>query len=156
MRQRSIRQLLDSARTRLEEEEYPLALQKIQDVLDIDPDNTEARLLLTQAEQRRGERQIDSWFRLVRQHMDHQLFSQARQGLEEILKIHPGDTKAQGLMSEVDRREEEFVRNLREKEQLYQSAIEPYQGGEISTALSTLEQILDLGHDALGSPDADR
>jgi eukaryotic-like serine/threonine-protein kinase len=156
MRQKSIRQLLDSARTRLEEEEYPLALQKIQDVLNIDPDNTEARLLLTQAEQRRGERQIDNWFRLVRQHMDHQLFGQARQGLEEILKIHPGDTKAQALMSEVDRREEEFVRNRREKEQLYQSAIEAYQGGEVSTALHKLEQILELGHDAPGSPDAER
>jgi serine/threonine protein kinase len=156
MRQKSIRQLLDSARTRLEGEEDPLALQKIQDVLDIDPDNAEARLLLTQAEQRRGERQIDNWFRLVRQHMDHQLFGQARQGLEEIFKIHPGDTKAQGLMSEVDRREEEFVQNHREKEQLYQSAIEAYQGGEISTALSKLEQILDLGHDAPGSPDAER
>ena len=42
IRQKSIRQLLESARTRLEEDEFPLALQKIQEVLEIDPDNPDA------------------------------------------------------------------------------------------------------------------
>ena len=37
IRQKSTRQLMDSACTRREEEEFPLALQKIQEVLEIDP-----------------------------------------------------------------------------------------------------------------------
>jgi len=42
IRQKSVRQLLDIAKTRLEEDEFPLALQKIQEVLDLDEDNAEA------------------------------------------------------------------------------------------------------------------
>ncbi len=41
-RQKTIAQLLDSARTRIEEEEFPLALQKIQEVLQLDGDNSMA------------------------------------------------------------------------------------------------------------------
>ncbi|HEY3936945.1 MAG TPA: serine/threonine-protein kinase, partial [Bryobacteraceae bacterium] len=80
LRQKIIRQLLESARTRMEEEEYPLALQKISDVLNIDADNVDALSLKSQIDRQRGEKQIDNWFRLVREHRDNQLYSQARQG----------------------------------------------------------------------------
>ena len=36
MRQKRIQQLLESARTRMEGQEYPLALQKVQEALDLD------------------------------------------------------------------------------------------------------------------------
>src|SRR5580700_1973287 len=57
IRQKSIRQLLDSARTRLEENEFPLALQKIQEVLGIDPDNADALGLREQTKKQRSEQQ---------------------------------------------------------------------------------------------------
>jgi serine/threonine-protein kinase len=65
IKQKSIRQLMESARTRVEEEEYPLALQKIQEVLEIDPQNADALQLKTQIERQRNEKQIDNWYRLV-------------------------------------------------------------------------------------------
>jgi eukaryotic-like serine/threonine-protein kinase len=144
LRQKTIRQLLESARTRMEEEEYPLALQKIGDVLHIDPNNLDAQHLRSQIERLRGEKQIDNWFRLVAEHRDNQLYSQARQGLEEVLKIDTSNMQARRMLAEIDHVEQESIKVREEKQRLFQSAVTSYQSGEISTALSKLERVLEL------------
>ncbi|MEB2361550.1 MAG: protein kinase [Bryobacterales bacterium] len=144
VRQKSIRQLLASARTRFEEEEFPLALSKIQEILDIDPENMDALALRSEIEKQRSDRQIENWFRLVNQHIDHLSFSQARKGLQEILAIRANDARALELLAEVDRREQESTRIRQEKEQLYHAALSSYQHGEVSSALTKLERILEL------------
>jgi eukaryotic-like serine/threonine-protein kinase len=144
MRQKSIRQLLDNVQTRLEEEEFPLALQKIQEVLALDPDNPEAAGLRSQIEKRMSRRQTENWFRLVDQHLHNRSFGQARQALQEILKLNANDTKARELLGEIDSREQEIERLRAEKEQLYQAALSLYQRGEISSALTKLERILEV------------
>jgi serine/threonine-protein kinase len=156
LRQRSIRQLLDTARSRIEEEESSLALEKIQEVRELDPENAEARILMAQVEQRRGERQVEKWFELVNQHMNNRMYAQARQGLEEILKINPSDTRARELLGEADRREQELLASRDEKEQLYQAAMQAYQGGEISSALSKLERILQMERTLPGTESPER
>jgi tetratricopeptide (TPR) repeat protein len=156
MRQKSVRQLLDSARVRLEEEEMPLALQKIQEALEIDPSNMEAKLLRAETEQRRGARQIESWRRLVRQHMDNHVYSQARQALEEILKLDPTDANAREMLASLNRREQEFLAGRKQKEGLYQSAMRAYQDGEISSALDKLEHVLKLTGETSSSASPDR
>ncbi len=144
IRQKSIRQLLESARTRLEEDEFPLAMQKIQEVLEIDPQNPDAASLRSAIEKQRSQRQTENWFRLVDQHIHNGSFAQARQGLEEILKLNPHDAKARGLLVDVDRREKEVERTRNETEELYQSAMQCYQRGEVSSALTKLERILEM------------
>src|SRR5262249_46368462 len=67
-RQKTIAQLLESARARYEEEEDPLALQKLQEVLQLDPANMTALSLKGKIEARRSERQIEKWMQLARQH----------------------------------------------------------------------------------------
>lgn len=156
IRQKSIRQLLDTARTRLEEDEFPLALQKIQEVLDIDPDNADATALRKQIEKQRSESQTQNWFRLVEQHLHNNAFNQARQALEEILKVNSRDTRAREMLQEVDRREQEITRLRAEKEQLYQSAVNCYQHGEVSSALSKLERVLELHRESPDSAIPDR
>jgi eukaryotic-like serine/threonine-protein kinase len=151
IRQKSARQLLEIAKTRLEEDEFPLALQKIQEVLDLDPDNADALGLQATIERQRSERQIENWFRLVEQHVHNHAFPQARQALKEILKISPAHAKARELLADVDRREEEIRRLWAEKEQLYQAALSSYQHGEISSALTKLERVLELNRQ---SPDS--
>lgn len=144
IRQKSIRQLLDNARTRLEEDEFPLALQKIQEVLEIDPDNADALGLKNQIEKQRSQKQIENWFRLVEQHIHNNSFGQARQGLGEILKLNPNDTRAKDLAQEVERKEQEVSRLRGEKDQLYQQALSSYNRGEVSSALTKLERILEM------------
>ncbi len=144
VRQRTILQLLESARTRYEQEEYPLALQKLQEVLDLDPNNAAALSLKGNIEGKRSESKIDDWFRLARQHLDNQAFGHARQALQNVLQQKPGETRALQLLADVDRREQSYVKVRKEKEQLYESSLEAWQNGEISVALSRLERLLDL------------
>jgi serine/threonine protein kinase len=147
-RQKTIAQLLDSARTRVEEEEYLLALQKIQEVLQLDANNTAALSLRNTIENRRSEQKIDEWFRLARQHLDNHAFGHARSAMQNILQIAPKDTRAQQMMAEVDRREHEYLRIRAEKAQLYQSAVDAWQGGDVSVALTKLERLVELDRKA--------
>jgi serine/threonine-protein kinase len=156
MQQKAIRQLLENARTRIEEDEYPLALQKIQEILEIDPRQADALQMKAEVEQRRSEKQVDQWYRLVHQHIGNQLFSQARLGLEEILRLRPHDQQAQVLLTQIDRQEKDAVNLRKEKEQLYESAVQCYHQGEISTALEKLERVLALSRQSLGMENGDR
>ncbi len=144
-RQKKIRQLLEAARTRLEQEEIPLAFEKLQEVLEIDPENTDALAMRASVEKQRNERQIESWMSLARRHLERHDYAEARQALAEVLKIRSSDSAALNLLDETQRREQEAVRIRSEKEQLYSAAQKDYGNGEISTALSKLERLLDLG-----------
>lgn len=156
IKQKTIRQLLESARTRVEEEEYPLALQKVQEALEIEANNPDALTLKGQIERHRNEKQIDNWYRLVQQHIENQLFSQARLGLEEILRINPADARAHALLDQVDQQEREANKIREEKEQLYQAALKCYQNGEVSTALDKLEHLLELTRQSTRTSNPDK
>jgi len=149
-RQKLIAQLLQSARTRAEEQEYPLALQKLQELLELDPTNGTALALKRSIEERRSSQKVEDWLRLARQHLEQHGFSHARQALQNVLDLNPTDTRALQLAAEVDRREQEFVRLRREKEDLYAKAQDAWQSGEVSAALSKLERLVEIDR---GSPD---
>ncbi len=144
VRKKTIAQLLDTARARLEEEEYPLALQKVQELLQFDPAHPEALVLKSKIESKRTEGDISEWFSLARQHIDGFAFGHAREALQRILQLRPKDGQALQLLSEVNRLEQEYVRSLQEKEQLFQGAVEADERGDVSSALSKLERVLDL------------
>ncbi len=156
IQQKTIRQLLENARTRIEEEEYPLAMQKIQEILEIDPHHLDALHMKSEVEKRRSEKQVDQWYQLVHQHIGNQHFSQARQGLEEILRLRPSDVQAHTLLAQVDQQEKESVNSRKEKEQLYESALQCYHQGEISTALDKLERVLALSRQSPGTENAEK
>ena len=48
------------------------------------------------------------------------------------------------MLAEIDRVEQESIKVREEKQRLFQSAVTSYQSGEISTALSKLERVLEL------------
>lgn len=144
VRQKTINQLLESARTCMEEEEYLLALQKIQEIVQLDPTNSAALTLKSTIETRRSEAKVEEWMKLARQHLENNAFSHAREALKNLLQLQPKDTTALQMLSEVDRREEHYVKSRQEKEQLYKAALEAWQSGEMSSALTKLERLVDL------------
>ncbi len=156
IRQKRIGQLLESARTRFEEEEYPLALQRVQDALELDPDNAVARGLKSDIDNKRNEGKIEDWFRLARQHIDNHAYSHARQALQNVLQLNAKESRAVRLLAEVDRQEEEYLRMRQEKEQLYQAAQEAWQKGEVSSALLKLERAMELDRSAPDSSAPER
>jgi tetratricopeptide (TPR) repeat protein len=144
-RRKTIDQLLESARTRAEQREYALALQKLQELLALDPAHAAALELKNSIESSRMDEQIDEWFRLAHQHIQQKAFQHARQALQNVLRLHPNDEKATRLLAEVDRSEQEFARLRQEQDQLYANAMEAWQHGEISVALSKMERLIQMG-----------
>lgn len=155
VRSKTIHQFLEIAQSRMEEGEYPLALQRIQGVLELDPQNVDALALKADIERKRSTGQIEQWRRIARQHLDNRVFSRARQAVEEMLKLDPTDTAARSMLAEIKSGEEELSRLTREKQQLYDSARKAYENGEISTALSRLEQVIELAKRAPGHPETE-
>ncbi|MGO9123639.1 MAG: protein kinase domain-containing protein [Terriglobales bacterium] len=151
VRRKTIAQLMEAAKARFEEQEDPLALQKLQDILEMEPDNAQALSLKSQIENRRSEKQIESWYRLARQHMDNHAYPHARQALQNVLQLRPKEGRALHLIAEVDREEHEYNKLRQEKMQIHRAAMEAWQKGDVSSALSKLAVVLELDRRA---PDA--
>jgi len=139
-RQVSIRQILESARRFYEEEEYSLALRKIDEALQLDPEHPEALDLKNQVLRNRRARQVEEWSELARQHLNNNAFGEARAALESLLELQPGDAKAQELLAEVDRRAGDFETRRQEKSRFYDEAVRAWEKGEVSAALLRLDR----------------
>jgi serine/threonine-protein kinase len=147
VRRTSIRSALESARRFFEAQEYPLALRKIQEALELDPQDPDALALKSQVEKERRERKIDEWMQLARQHLSNQAFRQAREALDNVLQLKPNETEALQLLSEVDRREQEIAKTREDKSKLYSAAMQAFERGEVTAALSKLENLVKLDHE---------
>ncbi len=154
-RSRTIYQLIESARMRMEEQEYTLALQNVQRVLDLDPANIDALAMKREIDSERSGREIKKWFQIAQQHFDNKLFANSRQAIEEIQKVDPTNTRARELLAAVDRSEHEIGMLHQERHRLYDAALETYCNGKIGSALSELEKAIDLGKRAPGPPSTD-
>jgi len=144
VRRKTLSQLLDAARARFEEEEDPLALQKLQEALQIEPDNATALALKSRIENRRSERQIENWYRLAKQHIDNHAYVHAREALQNVLQLRPKEARALQLIGEVDRQEQEYNKLRQEKEQIHRAAVDAWHKGDVSSALAKLGVVLEL------------
>jgi serine/threonine protein kinase len=151
VKQKKIRHLLEGARARLEQDEIPLALGKIREVLELDPQNPDALAMRLTMEKQRSETQIAKWFELAQAHLGNRDFGAARQAAQEVLAIRRGDTRAMDLMEKIDSTEADARRIREQKEHLYSSALQAYHNGEIETALSKLERLFSV---AAANPNA--
>ncbi|HYR42122.1 MAG TPA: protein kinase, partial [Terriglobia bacterium] len=139
-----VEELLDSAKDRFAENEYQLALQKLDEVLRLDPSNEEALVLKREIGGKQRNQQIENWFVLAKDHIQNFAYTPARKALQDVLRLDATNTAAIGMLAEVDRREAEYLRERREKEELYESAMDAWHRGEVSVALSKLERVLEL------------
>ena len=144
VRRKTIAQLLDAAKARFEDDEDPLALQKLQEVLQMEPDNSTALALKSKIENRRSERQVDNWYRLARQHIDNHAYAHAREALQNVLQLLPKESRALQLLGEVDRQEQEYNKLRQEKEQIHRAAMDAWQKGDVSSALTKMAVVLEL------------
>ncbi len=148
VRRKTLSQLLDAARARFEEGEDPLALQKLQEALQIEPDNAAALALKSKIESRRSEKQIDNWYRLAKQHIDNHAYPHAREALQNVLQLRPEEARALQLLAEVDRQEEDYKKLRQDKEQIHKAALDAWQKGDVSSALAKLGLVLELDRKA--------
>ena len=148
VRQKRIQQLLESAKTRMEGQEYPLALQKVQEALELDPSHAGALSLKNEIEEKRSVGKIEDWLSLARQHLANHAYAHAREALKNALQLKPKDNRIGQLLNEVNWQEQEYQRVHAEKHQLYQGAVDAWSRGEVSAALSKLQQVMALDEQA--------
>jgi serine/threonine-protein kinase len=146
--ERRISQLIETAQARMDEQEYQLALQKIDEALQLDPKNTRVLALKAKIDTRRTDRDIEGWFGIVRTHLENRAFSPAREALQRILELRPREPKAAQLLSEVERLEQNHQRLKEEKASLYRAAVEAERAGDLSSALTKLDRVLELDKQA--------
>jgi serine/threonine-protein kinase len=156
VRQKRIQQLLESAKTRMEGQEYPLALQKVQEALELDASHAGALSLKNQIEEKRSVGKLEDWLSLARQHLANHAYAHAREALKNALQLKPKDSRIGQLLSDVDWQEQEYQRVHTEKHQLYQGAVEAWSRGEVSAALSKLQQVMALDEQAPDSSAPER
>jgi serine/threonine-protein kinase len=144
VRRRTIAQLLESARARYEEDEDPLALQKLQEILEVDPGNVQALGLKSKVEARRSDRQIQKWVRLAEEHIANHSYAHARDALQNVLTLRPKDSRAQQLVKDLEEQEQEYLHLRAEKAQIYQSALNAWKNGDVSEALSHMRLVMEL------------
>lgn len=154
VRQTRIQQLLENARRFYQAAEYSLALRKVQEALELDPNDAGAVTMKAQIEKERREKKISEWITLARQHLDNQAFRQAREALDNVLQLKPNETDALRLMAEIGRREQEVARIRDEKARLYQAATQAWEKGEVSAAMTKLEVLMAMDRDLPESDNA--
>ncbi len=156
IKRKTTAQLLDTARSRIEEEEYQLALQKVYEVLQIDPSHADALGLKTRIEKERTDRDVTEFFKRASKHMQASAFSQARESLQSILQLRPTDVRALKLLAEVERLEKEYARLRQENEQDYQAAVDAVQRGDLPAAIAKLKLVLELDRRLSEGPGSER
>ncbi len=144
VRQKRLRVLLDNARRFQEAQEYSVALRKVQEALDLDPNDTDSLALKSVIEKDRREKKIVEWNQIARQHLANESFQQAREALSNILRAKPHDADALQMMAEVTRGEQELERHREQKTQLYSQAMQAWERGEVTSALSKLDVLAAL------------
>ncbi|MBV9503862.1 MAG: protein kinase [Acidobacteriia bacterium] len=153
---KTIGRLLDSARRCFREDEYQLALQKIQEILQIEPGQGEALTLQNDVENKRSSEQIGKWIALAQEHLENNAYNHARQALEDVLQLKPDHLHARKMLSLVEFQEIEYVRVRKQKEDHYQAAMQAWRKGEVSAALSELERVMSLMRQAPDTTDPSR
>ena len=143
-RQVMVKQYLESARRFFEEEEYQLALRKIQEAMELDPNNTDTAALKNEVEKKRREKKIEEWAQLAKKHLENNAFVHARGAIQSLLELKPNDPGGLALLADVKRREDEFERLRGEKSKLYAGARDAWERGEVTAALSNLDKYAQL------------
>ena len=148
VKQTQTKKLLESARRYQEAHEHGLALRKVQEALDLDPEDQDAQALQHSIEKERRKQQIGEWMDLARKHFDNDAFGPARQAIQNILDVNSTHTQALRLQAEVARREREIEQIRTEKSKIYDDAKQAFDRGDVTAALSRLEHLVQMDRDS--------
>ena len=144
LQRKELHELFEKARLYLREEEYGLALRKIQDALQFNADDTEALVLKAEIERKRDEKKTARYLQQGRRHLAIREFTQARQIVQKALALNPTDTTARDLAANIDDEERQLVQARDEKARLRAAAMEAWRKGELAAAVGGLERLIAL------------
>jgi tetratricopeptide (TPR) repeat protein len=104
-RRKRVQILVEGATRCLEEQEYPLALRKVQEALELGPEDGTVLSLKARIDAASQSQQTDDWLRAAEQHLANAAFAPARQALERVIEQQPDSPQALRLLTQLDERE---------------------------------------------------
>lgn len=143
---RRVANLLISARSREDHEEYDFALQKLDELLTLDPTHPEALEMQDRLRGRLKTQQHDQLIETAQQYTQKFQFARSRESLRALTEA--GDSDALNMLHEIDQREREYEQRKAEKDRLRQNALQHWQNGDLSLAISQLEKAVSLDREA--------
>jgi len=155
LRNRRIGLLLESSKRLFEKSEYRLVMEKLQKVLDESPAHPEALRLMAEAEGKQQVDQYNKWVRLAEEHLENFSFAQAREAARHAQEMETTDRVLQ-LLSKIEAKERDYQRVRKEKEELYQSALEHQRVGNLTQAAEKLEKLVLINNRAPEKTSPDR
>ena len=102
VREKTLSKLIESARSRYEQGEEPLALQKINEVLHLDPGNAAALDLKVKIDERRRDREFETWIALARQHAENHAYANAHDALQKAMALRPDDSRVTQAAKDIE------------------------------------------------------
>jgi serine/threonine-protein kinase len=140
IREQSTNRLLENAKRCVDEEEYSLALRKIQDILELMPEHPPALELKQRIEDALTEQKISELLRVAAEHLEHMALTSARQVAQDALNLKPDDARAKDLLKNIELKQQDVIRSRREQESLFQAARTAWAAGNLSLAIERFEQ----------------
>lgn len=128
-------------------EDFDRCITQMNDVLKMDPKNTSAQYFLSEAKKRKSEREkeqtISNKLRAAQNAYQRGNYQQCISEAEEVLKLSPGHTTAQGLITEAKRRTDEINKEQQIRDGL-KRAQEAFQTRNYSESISQARRVLNL------------
>jgi len=127
--------------------DFDRCITQMSEVLKLDPKNTSAQYFLSEAKKRKSEREkeqtISNKLRAAQNAYQRGNYQQCITEAEEVLKISPGHTTAQGLINEAKKRSDEINKEQQIRDGL-NKAQEAFQGGNYQESISQARRVLNL------------
>ncbi len=139
--------LIESAERCRANEEYALALRKIEEVLQFEPTNDVAFALKSRIEGEISDRKLADLLRVASEQFERSQFTNARQAINDALKLRPDDPRPKELLNELDAKQKELLRNRQKQERLYEAAKTDWSEGRIESAIAQLDQLAEFTKD---------
>ena len=147
LRRTEQRDLIGSARRHLDLAEYPKAIGKAREAVELDPHDGEAQALKHHIEKEIREKQIEDWMAEARRHLEANAPQKAREVLDNVLRLRPNDPDALSLLVVITSREDKGRQVADEKARLYEAALESWEQGDIAATLERMNLLRAMERD---------
>ena len=143
-RKSQIEDLLKSARACHHGKEDWLALEKLDQVLEIDPGNGAALEMRDVVERRISDARSSPWPDTAQRHRQSRSWGRAREALQHAVALRPNDRRLAALLGEIDADERRYLRALEEKAEANRAAKTAWTAGNLELALRLMRKVLEL------------
>ena len=141
-----VEKLLQQATEYIASDKPKLALNSLRRVLAIEPEQKEAKRLVTEVERLLEDRDLASLLESAQSALDNDDFDVAEQLIKNVISSRPNHPVALTLLKQIAQRRGLFQDRKHQEEAVFEKAVKALQSGDISTAFRNAEELVRLAN----------